>query len=382
MQAGTRPRHAPSDGKWLGQTPSLVHPRFRLTHLSTMNLEADFLLASPLADTSGVPAGANPVLNDSLLLDSYSRAVTGAVERVGPSVVNIEVHQPVRQRHRDESEERRGGGSGFLFTPDGLILTNSHVVHDASRIEVTVAEGRRFPARTIGDDPGSDLAVIQIDGSGLPAVSLGDSQALRVGQLVIAIGNPYGFQSTVTAGVVSALGRSLRSYSGRLIEDVIQTDASLNPGNSGGPLVTSDGRVVGVNTATILPAQGLCFAIGINTAKFVASRLLRDGRIRRSYIGVSAQTVPIHRRLVRYYDLPRETGVVVMVAEQGGPARKAGLREGDVVVALEGQPVAGVDDLLRVLSDVPAGVRAELTVLRGTEKLKLAIVPEEREKTN
>lgn len=347
-----------------------------------MNLEADFLLASPLADTSGAPAGANPAPNDSLLLDSYSRAVTGAVERVGPSVVNIEVHQPVRQRHRDESEERRGGGSGFLFTPDGLILTNSHVVHDASRIEVTVADGRRFPARTIGDDPGSDLAVIQIDGSGLPAVSLGDSQALRVGQLVIAIGNPYGFQSTVTAGVVSALGRSLRSYSGRLIEDVIQTDASLNPGNSGGPLVTSDGRVVGVNTATILPAQGLCFAIGINTAKFVASRLLRDGRIRHSYIGVSAQTVPIHRRLVRYYDLPRETGVVVMVAEQGGPARKAGLREGDVVVALEGQAVAGVDDLLRVLSDVPAGVRAELTVLRGTEKLTLAIVPEEREKTN
>jgi S1-C subfamily serine protease len=347
-----------------------------------MNLQADFLLASPQADTSGAPAGANPVPNDSLLLDAYSRAVTGAVEKVGPSVVNIEVHQSVRQQHRDESGERRGGGSGFLFTPDGLILTNSHVVHDASRIEVTVADGRRFPARTIGDDPGSDLAVIQIDGSGLPAVSLGDSQALRVGQLVIAIGNPYGFQSTVTAGVVSALGRSLRSYSGRLIEDVIQTDASLNPGNSGGPLVTSDGRVVGVNTATILPAQGLCFAIGINTAKFVASRLLRDGRIRRSYIGVSAQTVPIHRRLVRYYDLPRETGVVVMVAEQGSPAQKAGLREGDVVVALEGQPVAGVDDLLRVLSDVPAGVRAELTVLRGTEKLTLAIVPDEREKTN
>ena len=347
-----------------------------------MNLQADFLLASPQADTSGAPAGANPVPNDSLLLDAYSRAVTGAVEKVGPSVVNIEVHQSVRQQHRDESGERRGGGSGFLFTPDGLILTNSHVVHDASRIEVTVADGRRFPARTIGDDPGSDLAVIQIDGSGLPAVSLGDSQALRVGQLVIAIGNPYGFQSTVTAGVVSALGRSLRSYSGRLIEDVIQTDASLNPGNSGGPLVTSDGRVVGVNTATILPAQGLCFAIGINTAKFVASRLLRDGRIRRSYIGVSAQTVPIHRRLVRYYDLPRETGVVVMVAEPGSPAQKAGLREGDVVVALEGQPVAGVDDFLRVLSDVPAGVRAELTVLRGTEKLTLAIVPDERERTN
>jgi S1-C subfamily serine protease len=205
---------------------------------------------------------------------------------------------------------------------------------------------------------------------------------LRVGQLVIAIGNPYGFQSTVTAGVVSALGRSLRSYSGRLIEDVIQTDASLNPGNSGGPLVASDGRVVGVNTATILQAQGLCFAIGINTAKFVASRLLRHGRIRRSYIGVSAQTVPIHRRLVRYYDLPKETGVVVLSVEPNSPAERTGLREGDVIIALEGQPVAGVDDLHRVLSDVRAGLTTELTILRGTEKLALGIIPEEADQTN
>lgn len=321
------------------------------------------------------------VLDDSPLLDAYSQAVTSAVEKIRPSVVNIEVHQSVRGR-RSAPQERHGGGSGFLFTPDGLILTNSHVVHDASRVEVTLADGRHLPARTIGDDPATDLAVIQIDapageGRNLIAAELGDSQRLRVGQLVIAMGSPYGFQSTVTAGVVSALGRSLRSYSGRLIEDVVQTDASLNPGNSGGPLVASDGRVVGVNTATILPAQGLCFAIGINTAKFVAGRLLRDGRIQRSYIGVAAQTAPLHRRIVRYYDLPNETGVVVLSVEANSPASRAGLREGDVVVAVGDQAVAGVDDLHRVLSDVRAGVKTSVSLIRGTEKLTIAIVPEE-----
>jgi len=342
----------------------------------------DFLSSVGDSAENHAAATAAAIPSDAHLLDAYSRAVIGAVEKISPAVVNIEVHQSVRSRRRAEPQERHGGGSGFVFTPDGLILTNSHVVHDASRIEVTVADGRRFPARIIGDDRATDLAVIQIDGSGLTAVGLGDSQALRVGQLVIAIGNPYGFQSTVTAGVVSALGRSLRSYSGRLIEDVIQTDASLNPGNSGGPLVASDGRVVGVNTATILPAQGLCFAIGINTAKFVASRLLRDGRIRRSYIGVSAQTVPIHRRLVRYYELLKETGVVVLSTEPNSPAQRAGLREGDVIIALEGQPVAGVDDLHRLLTEVRVGARSELTVLRGTEQLHLAIVPEETERAN
>jgi S1-C subfamily serine protease len=319
---------------------------------------------------------------DDCLLDAYSTAVTGAVERMSPSVVNIEVHQSAGRTRSGEPRERRGGGSGFVFTPDGLILTNSHVVHDAARIAVTLADGRRMPATVIGDDPASDLAVIRLDQPhfdepGLTAAALGDSQRLRVGQIVIAIGAPYGFQSTVTAGVVSALGRSLRSYSGRLIDDVIQTDASLNPGNSGGPLVDSAGRVVGVNTATILPAQGICFAIGINTAKFVASRLLRDGRIRRSYIGVSAQTVPVHRRVVRFYDLPKEMGVVVLGVEENSPARRAGLREGDIIVALEGQPVAGVDDLHRVLTDVRVGVSCSLTVLRRTEKVELKVVPEE-----
>ena len=264
-----------------------------------------------------------------------------------------------------------------MFTPDGLILTNSHVVHDATRIEITLSDGRRAPAHTIGDDPATDLAVIRVDMGGLQAVQLGDSQQLRPGQMAIAIGNPYGFQSTVTAGVISALGRSLRSYSGRLIEDVIQTDAALNPGNSGGPLVNSLGEVIGVNTATILPAQGICFAIGINTAKFVASRLLRDGRIRRSWIGVSAQTVPVHRRVVRFHNLPKESGVVVLGVEENSPARKSGLREGDVIIALNGAAVAGVDDLHRLLTDAQVGVRCEMTIIRHTDCLNLKIAPEE-----
>jgi len=329
-----------------------------------------------LAEESGRTDANGNAQNDASLLDAYSRAVTSAVERVSPSVVHIEVHQVAGRTRSGQPREQRGGGSGFVFTPDGLILTNSHVVHEAARIMVTTAEGRRMPAALIGDDPASDLAVIRVDEPGLTVAALGDSQRLRVGQVVIAIGAPYGFQSTVTAGVVSALGRSLRSYSGRLIDDVVQTDASLNPGNSGGPLVDSAGRVVGVNTATILPAQGICFAIGINTAKFVASRLLRDGRIRRSYIGVSAQTVPVHRRVVRFYDLPKETGVVVLSVEEGSPARRAGLRDGDVIVALEGAPVAGVDDLHRLLTDVRVGISCTLTVLRWTEKLELKIVPD------
>ena len=342
-------------------------------------------IAIPVADFSGsmLETTAKPA-SDTLLLDAYSQAVVGAAEKISPSVMKIEVTQGVKTRS-GESRERQGGGSGFIFAPDGLALTNSHVVHGARRIEVALADGRHFPAHTIGDDPATDLAVIQIDGQigggidtpGLVAAPLGDSQKLRVGQLAIAIGNPYGFQYTVTAGVVSALGRSLRSYSGRLIDDVIQTDASLNPGNSGGPLVTSDGSVVGVNTATIMGAQGLCFAIGINTAKFVASRLLREGRIRRSYIGVEAQTVPLHRRLVRFYDLSQESGVVVLGVTEGSPAKRAGVRENDVIVALDGKPVAGVDDLHRLLTDAKVGASSKLTILRWTEKLELQVVPEE-----
>jgi len=323
---------------------------------------------SPVADHSP---------SDGALLDAYSGAVTGAVERISPSVVHIAVSQAAGRTRSGEPRERQGGGSGFVFTPDGLILTNSHVVHEATRISAALADGRHMPATLIGEDPASDLAVVRVDEPGLVAAELGDSQKLRVGQIAIAIGAPYGFQSTVTAGVVSALGRSLRSYSGRLIDDVIQTDASLNPGNSGGPLVDSAGRVIGVNTATILPAQGICFAIGINTAKFVASRLLRDGRIRRSYVGISGQTVPVHRRVVRFYDLPKETGAMVLAVEENSPAKRAGLRQGDILVALDGQAVAGVDDLHRLLTELRVGASCELTVLRWTEKLQLKIVPEE-----
>lgn len=351
---------------------------FSATHSATLSRLDD---AAPKPENSEHGFASN---GDAFLLDAYSLAVTSAVERISPSVVNIEVHQAAGRTRSGQPRERQGGGSGsgFVFTPDGLIFTNSHVVHDAARIAVTLADGRRMPASVIGDDPASDLAIIRLDRPGfdepgLSAAVLGDSQRLRVGQIVIAIGAPYGFQSTVTAGIVSALGRSLRSYSGRLIDDVIQTDASLNPGNSGGPLVDSAGRVVGVNTATILPAQGICFAIGINTAKFVASCLLRDGRIRRSYIGVSAQTVPIHRRVVRFYDLAKETGALVLSVEENSPAKRAGLREGDVIVALEGQPVAGVDDLHRLLTEVRVGVSCSLTVVRWTEKLEMKVMPEE-----
>jgi len=339
-----------------------------------------FLSTSSLDTEPGLPIEASH--SDSSLLDAYSRAVVSAAEKVSPSVAKIEVTQTTARARNGEPRERHGGGSGFVFTPDGLVLTNSHVVHDATRIEVSLPDGRHCPAHLIGDDPATDLAVVRLDrpdtdAPNLTAVTFGDSQKLRVGQLAIAIGNPYGFQYTVTAGVVSALGRSLRSYSGRMIDDVIQTDASLNPGNSGGPLVSSDGRVVGVNTATIMGAQGLCFAIGINTAKFVASRLLHQGRIRRAFIGVEAQTVPLHRRIVRFYDLPKETGVIVLAAENGSPAQKAGLREGDVIVAFGGQPVAGVDDLHRLLTDTHVGVSSSITVLRRTERLELEIIPQE-----
>jgi S1-C subfamily serine protease len=319
-------------------------------------------------------------LDDDALLDAYSQAVISASEKVSPSVVNIEVHQ--RPRGQQENTPRppqgaRGGGSGFIFTPDGFILTNSHVVHDAAKIDVTLLDGRGFQADLVGDDPETDLAVVRIIAADLLPASLGDSHAVRVGQVAIAIGNPYGFQCTVTAGVISALGRSLRSRSGRLIDNIIQTDAALNPGNSGGPLITSRGDVIGVNTAVILPAQGICFAIGINTAKFVAGRLIKDGKIRRSYIGVGGQNVPLHRRIVRFYNLPVESGVLVVSVEPNSPAQRAALQEGDVIVGYDGQPVSAVDDLHRVLTEKHVGTWSSLTIIRRSEKLVLDIVPEE-----
>src|SRR5262249_45483520 len=262
---------------------------------------------------------------------------------------------------------------------DGFILTNSHVVHGAETVKVWTPGSGEYSARLVGEDPDTDLALVRIDAPGLQAVKLGDSRKIRVGQLVVAIGNPYGFQYTVTAGVVSALGRSLRSQSGRLIEDVIQTDGALNPGNSGGPLVNSAGEVVGVNPATILPAQGLCFAISINTAQFIASKLIREGVVRRSYIGVQAQTASLNRAIAHHYDLKIATGALVIAAEPHSPAGRAGLQEGDLIVALEGETVEGVDVLHRLLNEDRIGKATVLTVLRGSKKLNLRVVPEVRQ---
>jgi len=310
---------------------------------------------------------------DAALLDEYSRAVVSAAERVAPSVVNIEVQQRDKSRTRDIA----GNGSGFVITPDGFILTNSHVVHDATRIIVNLSDGRDYPAQLTGDDPETDLAVIRIDAPQLVHVRLADSESLRVGQLAIAIGNPFGFQASVTAGVISALGRSMYSQSGRLIDNIIQTDAALNPGNSGGPLANSAGEVIGVNTAMIRPAQGICFAIASNTARLVAGWLIRDGRIRRSYIGVAGQNVPLHRRVIRFYNLPLETGVLVVSVEKNSPAERARLREGDVIVAFNSQPIRSVHDLHKVLVGEQIGVHASLTIIRHTEKLELPISPAE-----
>jgi len=317
---------------------------------------------------------------DDELLDAYSKAVINGAERVSPSVVNLDVRSsPGRKKTipLHLPEELRGTGSGFIFTPDGFVLTNSHVVHGANRIEITLPDGRRFQGEMVGEDPDTDLAVVRINGSNLIPAPLGDSQKIRVGQLVIAIGNPYGFQCTVTSGVVSAIGRSLRAISGRLIDNIIQTDAALNPGNSGGPLVTSLGEVVGVNTAMILNAQGICFAIAINTAKFVAGKLIKEGKIRRSYIGLGGQNVPLLRRIVRFYHLPVESGILVVSVEDRSPAQKAGLSEGDIIIGFDGHPIAGIDDLHKILTEEKVGVKTPLTIIRRTEKLVLDIVPEE-----
>src|SRR5438552_10740765 len=317
--------------------------------------------------------GRNDVSTDDLLLDEYSRSVVSAVARVAPAVVNIEIEQRVKNRARDVA----GSGSGFVITPDGFILTNSHVVHHATRIVVNVPDGRDCLAQLIGDDPDTDLAVIRIDAPQLAHGRLADSESLRVGQVAIAIGNPLGFQASVTAGVISALGRSMYSQSGRLIDNIIQTDAALNPGNSGGPLVNSAGEVIGVNTAMIRPAQGICFAIASNTAKLVAGWLIRDGRIRRSYIGVAGQNVPLHRRVIRFYNLPLETGVLVVSVEKASPAERAGVREGDLIVAFNDEPIANVHDLHKKLVGDRIGTPCKLTVLRGTEKVTIYVTPAE-----
>jgi S1-C subfamily serine protease len=309
---------------------------------------------------------------DRALLDAYSRAVIDVVDRVGSAVVKLDVRTDGSRRHG-------GSGSGVIVAPDGLVLTNSHVVGGANRVSVTTVDGRRLVARVVGDDPDTDLALVRVEASAtLPAAALGDSKKLKRGQLVIAIGNPLGFESTVTTGVVSALGRSLRASTGRLIDDLIQTDAALNPGNSGGPLVSSRGEVVGINTAVILGAQGICFAVASNTASFVLGELVRHGRVRRAFIGISGQRTALPRRLRHAAGLDQDSAVMVAAIEPASPAARAGLSVGDIVIALDGHAITGADDLIRLLTGEKIGRSVEIEILRSGQRQRVALTPAER----
>lgn len=354
----------------------------KLVTIAIMNENIEFLSMNVADYEVPIADGYKENFDETEIFDSYSRAVVNACETVSPSVVKIEIEADSRRARGRQMPVQAGSGSGFVFTPDGFILTNSHVVHNANKINVVMQNGNRFIADLVGDDPDTDLAVIRVNAPELVSTKLGSSARLKVGQLAIAIGNPLGFQTTVTAGVVSALGRSLRASNGRLIDDVIQTDAALNPGNSGGPLVNSSGEVIGVNTATILQTQGLCFAIAVDTAKFVAGRLIRDGRIRRSYIGMAGQNVPVLRQIVRHYNLPNENGILVVSMDAGSPAKLAGLREGDTIIEFAGEKTEGIDELHRLLGEEKVGIKQKITVIRRTEKLEFEIIPLEREFVN
>src|SRR5690242_11324840 len=336
----------------------------------------------PLADAlrSRQNAAQEPTPHDDqALLDSYSRAVTEVVDQVGPAVVRLAVRSADQTR---AGQSRAASGSGVIVAPDGLILTNSHVAGAASRIEVTTADGQDLHARLVGDDPDTDLALIRVDEPAtLPSARLGDSKRLKRGQLVIAIGNPLGFESTVTTGVVSALGRSLRSRNGRLIDDVIQTDAALNPGNSGGPLVSSRGEAVGINTAVIMGAQGICFAVAANTASLVLGELVRHGRVRRAFIGIAAQQTAIPPLRRRAAGLIQDGAVMIGTVEADSAAERAGLRPGDIIVALDGIVIAGADDLVRALTGDKIGRSVAFDVLRGIERLTITAVPGERRRS-
>jgi S1-C subfamily serine protease len=322
---------------------------------------------------SDQPAGRPAVTSeDETLLDDYSHTVSSVVERVSPAVANLRVENGDRRNPQQ-------GGSGFAITPDGFILTNSHVVRGARSIEVTMADTTTASGHLVGDDPDTDLAVVRINADTASFLPFADSKKLRVGQIAIAIGSPYGFQQTVTAGIVSALGRSMRAESGRLMDDILQTDAALNPGNSGGPLVDSTGAVIGVNTAVILPAQGLCFAIAANTAHFVAAWLIKEGKMRRSFLAIAGQNIPIHPRLVRAHRLGQSNGVLVAGIDSGGPAEAAGVAVGDIIISFKGSPVVSIDDLHRLLVGNEIGKRSTLTVIRHTEIIELPITPRELE---
>ena len=332
-----------------------------------MNIDPALQLILDDSGSGNANAGAS---GDGALLDAYSQAVVGAVERVAPAVVHIEVGLA--------HGARQGSGSGVAFTPDGLLLTNSHVVHGARKIRATFADGLSREVDLIGDDPDTDIAVLRFGASGVNSAALGSSRSVRVGQLAIAIGNPYGFQHTVTAGVVSALGRSLRAQSGRLIDDVLQTDAALNPGNSGGPLVDSRGQVIGINTAIIPGAQGICFATAIDTVKLVVMQILRDGRVRRGYLGLAGANQVLSRRVVRHFGLDNVRAVRVESVDKGGPAAVAGVESGDLIVRFDGQPVNGIDDLHRLLTAERIGRASRLTLIRRTQELESDVTPGER----
>jgi S1-C subfamily serine protease len=303
--------------------------------------------------------------------------VTGAVAKVGPAVVHVRVKKKIPRRG-PVPPEIEGSGSGVIITPDGYIVTNSHVIEGASSVEVNLADGTVYRAEVVGQDTATDLALLRVSGTGLPMAYLGDSSRLRVGQLAVAVGNPLGFQSTVTAGVISALGRSLRSRAGRLIENVIQTDAALNPGNSGGPLVDTRGYVIGINTAIIQYAQGICFAIPVNTMRWVVTQLIREGKVVRGFLGISGQTVPLPVRVVRYFQLDRDSGVQVVDVAKGSPAHRAGLKEGDIIISLGEEHVTSVDDIHRRLNREAIGKNQEVSVLRNwTKKVEMSIVPAE-----
>lgn len=350
----------------------------RQTQGDSMRKDAEGLLQ--LLAAGQAPAGGNGqspgtarAERDEELLDAYSRAVVSVVEKVGPAVVSI----GVKKRARSSRREREGAGSGVIIAPDGFVLTNSHVVEGAEEVEVSLTDGRTLSAGIVGSDPATDLAVVRAGTGNLPAAELGDSSSLRVGQLAIAIGNPLGFQSTVSTGVVSALGRALRGQSGRLIENVIQTDVPLNPGNSGGPLVDSRARVIGVNTASIFMAQGISFAVPVNTAKWVVGELVTQGRVKRAYLGIAGQARPISRRLQRQFELGAATAVEVISTEKQSPAYRDGLREGDLIIAVEGKAVASVDDIHRMLTGWPAGAVLSLTIVRKDEQIQVQVIPGE-----